>query len=499
MSDDLSVTVGTTSVVVHELRSAAARLDRLTIEAGAASARVIAADRLASVAWLAARGAPPEALRAHSEIDHARIALVDVDRQARMIVWALSCAAEAYDGTEQLIASTIGVVTDELGWATGRLFAQFLPQLLAWGVPLAAALWVLVGPDRLARIVRDPRIISDPRVVTAIRLAVRASDDAILGFARAPQPVVEALGEHGLDVTGLPFAASVFAFSGRRFGNLRESPVRVAETMPLPVEKAPSGISGRFERVPRPEELHGAQVVVERYEDSTGRPSFEVYIAGTVDFDFAARGEPWDMASNVSNAIGGDAGSVDGVREALRQAGVRPDDPVQFTGYSQGGAVAAHLVASGDYATAGLVTFGGPTAEIRVPESVPTLFVEHTDDVVPALGGDQQNASAVVVRRWATEGMNFEGSEVVPAHQRPAYASTARLIDASGEAELVAVREKLDSFTDGKRMVERTAYHCIRVDEVTPAPVAPAAPDERATGWAATSSSGGAAGSRSAS
>lgn len=496
MSDDLSVSVGTTSVIVHELRSAAGRLDRVVIEAGAASAQAVAADRLASAAWLAARGAPPEAVRANSELEHARIALADVDHRARVIAWGLTCAAEAYDGTEQLISSTIGVVADELGWATGWLIAQFLPQLLTGGVPLAAALWVLVGPDRLARIVRDPRVISDPRVVTSIRLAVRASDDAILGLARVPQPVAAALGEHGLDVTGLPFAAAVFALGGRSFGAFKESPVRVAETMPLPVEKAPAGISGRFERVPRPDDVNGAQVVVERYEDSTGRPSFEVYIAGTVDFDPAARGEPWDMASNVSNVIGDDAGSVDGVREALRQAGVQPDDPVQFTGYSQGGAVAAHLVASGDYATAGLVTFGGPTGQIVVPESVPTLFVEHTDDIVPALGGDQENASAVVVRRWATEGMNFEGSEVVPAHQRPAYASTARLIDASGETELVAVREKLESFTDGKRMVERTAYRCVRVDEIG---LAPAAPDERGMGWAATSSSGGAAGSRSAS
>lgn len=475
MSDELTVTVGATSVVVDELRSAAARLDRLVTEVGSASARVAAVDRLASVGWLSARGAPAEAVRANSELGHARIAIAQVELQARGIAWALTCAADGYDGAERLIGGTISAATDELGWTAGRLFAGMFPTLLAVGFSLGAAFVALFGRDAVNR------IASDPWSVAAVRLGVRASDDAILGAAGIPQPVVAAFGEHGLGLTGLPFAAGVLALGVRSAGVMRESPARVASAVPLPIEAAPTGVADRFARVPRPDELDGAQVVVERYEDSDGRASFEVYIAGTVDFNPFAHGEPWDMASNVSNAIGDDGGSVAAVRAALLEAGVRPDDPIQFTGYSQGGAVAAHLVASGDYASTGLVTFGGPTGQIAVPDDVPTLFVEHTDDLVVALGGEQENETAVVVRRWATEGMDFEATADVPAHQRPAYAQTARLIDASGDASLVATRETLASFADDKRMVERTAYHCVRVDGLTSA---------------ATSSSRGAGGSR---
>ena len=48
-------------------------------------------------------------------------------------------------------------------------------------------------------------------------------------------------------------------------------------------------------------------------------------------------------------------------------AGITAGSAVVFTGYSQGGLIAARLAASGDYHTTGLYTLGGPAGQVPVP------------------------------------------------------------------------------------------------------------------------------------
>ena len=59
--------------------------------------------------------------------------------------------------------------------------------------------------------------------------------------------------------------------------------------------------------------------------------------------------EPWDLTSNVTGVAGLDAGSLRATELAMHDAGIRPDDEVQFVGFSQGGLVAARLAASGEW------------------------------------------------------------------------------------------------------------------------------------------------------
>jgi hypothetical protein len=216
--------------------------------------------------------------------------------------------------------------------------------------------------------------------------------------------------------------------------------------------------------VPDPAQEGGAQVVVEKYSQAGVPDRFEVYIGGTVTFDPVSSSEPFDLTSNLANAAGEHGGAYQSVVEAMRLAGVTDSSPVQFTGYSQGGATAAMLAASGDFTTVGLTTFGAPAGQIVVPESVSAVIVEHADDVVPALGGTQKNIDAVIVQRDVFGGHDIPESEAVPAHDRRYYAETARLMDGARSDQVASAATRLHSFTSGTTTVTSTAYTFARID-----------------------------------
>jgi len=161
--------------------------------------------------------------------------------------------------------------------------------------------------------------------------------------------------------------------------------------------------------------------------------------------------------------VGTGSGSYDSVALAMHEAGITADSPVQFTGYSQGGGTAAQLVASGNYNTQGLVTFGGPTGQIDLPEAVPTVIVEHRDDIVPALGGTQQNVHAVIVERDVYGGHDIPQEPVFPAHRRGPYEETAVLMDAAHDERLTETVERLNSFAPVGATVTSTAYRFERM------------------------------------
>ena len=465
MSDDLTVSVGGTSVIVEELVAAARLLDDFVREVVAIRLRLSAVDDLRSRWWYHLEGAPMDAVRADQDLGEAQIALLAAEAEARGLSWALGVAADGYGFAENLVRSTIGFAADEFGAFLGAMG----PGLLAWaartpllgGIVGAATIAVGTGVVSGADL---NRAASNPLVVGGLRLAVRGADDAAMAGLHLPEPLRHLLGDHGLGLLGVPAVAAMVGAVARPAGALRDGEVRVAESTRLPAAPPPTGFEDRVSRIPDPEQLDGAQVIIERYDFPDGRRAFELYIAGTVDFSPFATGEPWDLASNVSNAVGPGSGSYEAVVAAMREAGVRPGDVVQFTGHSQGGAVAARVAASGEFTTAGVVSFGGPTGSIPIPSDVPAVLVEHTDDMVVALGGDQTNDTAVVVQRYASSDVDFETAPVMPAHRLDAYRETARLMDAEQDGRLADAAEQARSFTAGAVLVERVAYRCERVE-----------------------------------
>jgi pimeloyl-ACP methyl ester carboxylesterase len=150
------------------------------------------------------------------------------------------------------------------------------------------------------------------------------------------------------------------------------------------------------------------------------------------------------------------------VTEAMADAGVTSASPVLFTGYSQGGLIAAELAASGDYDTRGLYTLGAPAAQVEVPSSIPWVALEHSDDIVPAVGGSWASADPVLVRRQLFADKPVSTEVLFPAHQLSGYRETAALVDASHETRVVSALACFDRFGDGTTRVDSTLYRGVR-------------------------------------
>lgn len=73
-----------------------------------------------------------------------------------------------------------------------------------------------------------------------------------------------------------------------------------------------------------------------------------------------------------------------GVYEAMRQAGIPDGAPVVYTGFSQGGIMAANLAAdrSSAYSTIGIVTTGAPIDRFDIPDHVEVAAFGHEGDQV---------------------------------------------------------------------------------------------------------------------
>lgn len=444
---------GSTAVATDELYAASTQLGRLSREASGLAVELAVIDDLISPSRLQAAQAPPEAARAERDLGQARAILQQLEHDARILEWALTSAADGYGFVEMFLHRFAGAL---LGTVVGSL------GMVAPGIVFTAV--SAIGLARLAGVDGQDvsTMLSSAGVVDAVRMGVMTADDALLGLAGVPGALAHVLGESGAGVTGLPFAALATMVGASAFGLLRESPVTLVSTTPRPASAPPAGFAARFDRVPSLG-IDGGQVVIEKYE-TPGKPdSFAVYIAGTVSFDPAAATEPWDITSNIANAVGPGSGSYESVVIAMEQAGIDSASPVQFTGYSQGGGTAAQLVASGHYNAVGLVTFGGPTGQVNLPADIPTVLVEHRDDIVPALGGTQQNLHAVIVERDVFGGQGIPDDKPIPAHHREYYRDTAVLMDSAQSEQVTAIAAELALFGAEATIVTSTAYRFERV------------------------------------
>ncbi len=465
MAEELIVTGPTgSSVVTEELLENATLFDKLADEAAAIGAELNATDRLISMVGLDVANAPANAARAELDIDQAQIVMVQLELAARGVSSGLKAAADGYSFVEQLIS----VWGSEAAGGVGGLIGSILPSLVMATLPATAGAAAGVatagvvnpaGRDRLfAGAGREAsRTLTSAAASTIIRHAVSSADNAILAALRVPAPVARALGDV-VPGTGLSLAARSAVGVGALAGVLNETSVRLAGTESRSVDGGPATIAERVNRIPSAIEDHGAQVVIEKYSAPSQPDRFAVYVAGTATIAAETGTEPWDLASNVHNAIGVGSGSYESVVQAMEEAGVTSDSVVQLTGYSQGAAVAALIASSGDYNVHSLASFGGPIGQMNLPAEVPAVIVEHRDDIIPALGGYQSNHHAIIVEREAFAGRDIPSDTPLPAHQLAEYLETAKLMDSSNQTRLTSAIEHLNSFSDGSTTVTATTY-----------------------------------------
>jgi hypothetical protein len=118
-----------------------------------------------------------------------------------------------------------------------------------------------------------------------------------------------------------------------------------------------------------------------------------VNITGTTEWAIATRSSRTvsNLATNL-RTVGNEPSTYGaGVVLALRDSGIRPDEPIMLVGHSQGGLVAARLAAdldrSAEFRVTHLVTAGAPIGLVDIPPSVQVLSLENAGDVVPELDG----------------------------------------------------------------------------------------------------------------
>lgn len=388
-----------------------------------------------------------------------------VETRSTELCGKLRRAAELYGWAERMAESAMEQAGAALGWSLGvtaRLIGWLLLGVLP-GVAIAfGAASLITGSPRntlrgvgsgTGKWVRGHRgLLRNPAVVAFVRQAVSATDDGMLGFAGVPYPLARALDDRATGVFGVHgAAATVIAIAGPRA--LKETPVAVRNVSAQASVAPPTGFRDLAARIP-PNRAGDPQVRIERYDTGAGRPRWVVYAGGTIDQGFVPDDEPWDDTSNLHGVAEQNAASVRAAQDALRAAGAEPGDAVLPVGYSQGGIVATHLAAQGDYSVPELVTFGSPTGQMDVPAAVTDVAVEHRDDIIPALGGeprsaDQGGLNRILVQRTTYDAPPPIDGSPLEAHHIGVYTQTAAQMDASTDPRLTGARQTLAEFTQG--------------------------------------------------
>ncbi|HVX07414.1 hypothetical protein [Humibacter sp.] len=165
---------------------------------------------------------------------------------------------------------------------------------------------------------------------------------------------------------------------------------------------------------------------------------------------------------------------------AMRQAGIRPGEPVLVAGFSLGGMVATQVADVSErqgFTVTRLVTAGSSIGRYRLPREVRVLSLEHVLDTVPRLEGRENpiiverrhadgtraDADVVVGRRgdrpaeWLTVKAGPplpRGYRIATTHHSPSYAETAGAIETDSPApEVAAYLDDIRPFFTGRQTI----------------------------------------------
>jgi hypothetical protein len=141
-----------------------------------------------------------------------------------------------------------------------------------------------------------------------------------------------------------------------------------------------------------------------------------------------------DLGTSLQLATGQDNAYQQGVLEAMRQAGIKPGEPVALVGHSQGGMTAAAILSQGSpFDVTHVVTAGSPTAQVDgFPPGSHVLSLENRGDVGPLLDGQHNPDSAQQVT------VRFDGHEMNPGanHDLDHYIAGAEAAEASADPSI---------------------------------------------------------------
>jgi hypothetical protein len=174
-----------------------------------------------------------------------------------------------------------------------------------------------------------------------------------------------------------------------------------------------------------------------------------VYIPGTQTLGLGDGSNPLDLQSNIAAMQGnGFAASERAVLEAMKQAGIKPNDEVLFVGHSQGGMVAGNLAMHpAGYIAAGLVTIGAPIAQLKLTK-LPVMAIEHVNDPIPNVSGKVNP----LTKNWVTiqrTSLASESDAPMHSHSLNSYKNTTEKVDSSKSKGISNIKDQLLSQVRG--------------------------------------------------
>jgi len=318
-----------------------------------------------------------------------------------------------------------------LTWLAARCAATDL------GLRAAAATYL--GADRL-----DERL--EPELDAVARAPKAALDAAVRLSGGDPGGALQQLitddpqlADPGIGVAGDVLGAGSVAAGARLVGlPFADGVPRISDLGGDHGLGAPRSLEDLLAGLARRDEGRPGEIDVHFLDGGSARTrKVVVDIPGTKDWSLALQSsDVTSIATNLRALRGAVTTYERGVLEAMRRAGVGPDDDVLMVGHSEGGMVAVNAArraaASGEFRVRHVVTAGAPLGLIAgtVPASVNVLALENDGDVVPHLDGaenpDRLNVTTVTAHRG-------HGDVIANHSLDEAYLAAARDLDASGD------------------------------------------------------------------
>lgn len=332
-----------------------------------------------------------------------------------------------------------------------------------------AVAWLLGGPGVLPALV-----IPSPREVEALLPGVAA---LLLGLAPGPSPEGGRPVAAAAAALALATAASA-RLQGRSLPGLVVAPLVQAKGGKAdPRETQAQSVTDVLRLVDRVYDSTPGAVGVQRIDHADGTRSWVVAIPGTQEGSFGGP-VPTDLTSNLELMGGAPDDRTETVIQAMKQAGIRPDEPVVLAGHSQGGMVAVRAAMEvGDrFTIVDVITAGSPVGGMALPEDIPALHIEHEQDYLAAVDGspnpDEPNRTTVTrdltvpVGGATPEAPASLADVFVAPHEMSAYIDTAKVVEKQDDRSVTAFLAGLDSvLDDGTGEVSTQVFVGVRVPE----------------------------------
>ena len=396
--------------------------------------------------------------RAHDAAAAARALCSRAEALAGSTAQALRSAALEYGAEERTVTGAV-----ETAWAAGAALDGVALRVAATsGGPVAALLvggWeseAVLAPIAVETAAHtlttgrfEPQL--DPVALTMLRLDLSSIDDLLRGFFG-----IETAGDLTHDDPASPLGTATVASALAAVFTLLGNPdrrVQVRRSGVVEPVARPTTLEELADRLP-PGGPNRPQVRIERYADADGGTRWIVYSSGTVTFSPESGDEPFDMTANLLGVADRPSQSSEALTAAMRDAGIRPDQPVLLVGHSQGALNVERVAEHGGFDVAGVVTLGGPTGQIVPPKGVPVLAVEHDEDPVPVLGGMAATGAPglgrVLVRRRLYARTPPPGAcDPFSSHADEAYARTLGMAERSGAPQVRRFTGRIRPFLEG--------------------------------------------------